>query len=292
MFLGEGSIWTGREYMLVDIYGPSKFCAGPAVYTLNPYAAAGAPEFRVYPMPSYAGTVVPVAGGAEALVALKDGIWSLDLHSGKLAHLVNPESGVPTNRFNDGKASPDGRLWVGTMGEPGKVLDGVGGLYVLDCDRKTTRKALSGITISNGLAWHGSTMYYIDTPTGAVQAFDYDAAAGAISNPRVAFTIPAGTGHPDGCCIDADGNVWVAQWGGSRVVAYRPADGAILAEVRLPTAHVSSVTFGGVDLGDLLITTAKEHMSAEELAAQPHAGDVFIVRNCGWKGVPACAFRG
>lgn len=123
-------------------------------------------------------------------------------------------------------------------------------------------------------------------------AFDYDAEAGTISGQRTAFAIPPGTGHPDGCCIDAEGNVWVAQWGGSRVVAYRPSDGSIVAEVRLPAAHVSSVTFGGPGLRDLYITTAKEHLSADERAAQPNAGNCFIVRDCGFTGVPACAFSG
>ena len=86
--------------------------------------------------------------------------------------------------------------------------------------------------------------------------------------------------------------MWVAQWGGSRVVAYRPSDGSIVAEVRLPAAHVSSVTFGGPGLRDLYVTTAKEHLSADERAAQPHAGNCFIVRDCGFTGVAACAFSG
>ena len=279
----------------MDIYGPSKHCAGPSVAIHNPYASP--PTTRVYPMPSFCGTVVPVApreAGApvrEALVALHTGYAMLDLVSGAVTPLFNPER-TPETRWNDGKASPEGRFWAGTMGEPGKVRDGAGGLFVLERDRATARKALGDITISNGLAWHGATMYYIDTPAGAVFAFDYDAATGAIANKRTAFAIPAGTGHPDGCCIDAAGNLWVAQWGGSRVVAYRTTDGAVLAEVRLPATNVSSVTFGGADLDDLYITTAKEHLSAEELAAQPHAGDMFIVRKCGFKGVPACFYQG
>lgn len=129
-------------------------------------------------------------------------------------------------------------------------------------------------------------------PPGSVYAFDYDAATGGLSGQLTAFAIPPGTGHPDGCCIDAEGNVWVAQWGGSRVVAYRPADGSVLAEVRLPAAHVSSVTFGGPGLRDLYITTAKEHLSPAEREAQPHAGCSFLVRDCGFTGVPAAAFSG
>jgi sugar lactone lactonase YvrE len=259
------------------------------VYVHDPYTPGS--EARVFPMPSFTGTVVPTADAALLLVALKDGIHELNTANGSLRLLANPD-GVASNRWNDGKCSPEGRFWGGTMGEPGKVLPGVGSLYVLHRDGSAER-ALAGVTISNGLAWSsdGATLFYIDTPTGEVAAFDYCAASGALANRRSAFKIPAGTGHPDGCCMDSQGNLWVAQWGGSRVVAYRPSDGSIVAEVRLPAAHVSSCTFGGPGLADLYITTAKEHLSAEERAAQPDAGCCFLVRNIGWTGVPACTYR-
>jgi len=287
--LGEGAIWHGGRLLHVDIYGPSgSGQPGPAAYSLDPATGAA----RAYPLPSFCGTVVPCAGGGSALVALRDGVYSLDLASGALSPRFPGLSPGPDRRFNDGKASPEGRLWVGSMGAPGKVAAGAGTLYACEADGATFRAALPGVTISNGLAWApgGRTMYYIDTPEDAVFAFDYDPATGALARQRVAFKIPAGTGHPDGCCIDAAGNLWVAQWGGSRVVAYDPADGAVVAEVRLPAAHVSSCTYGGPELGALYITTAKEHLSAEERAAQPQAGDIFMVKACGFKGVPACTF--
>jgi sugar lactone lactonase YvrE len=289
--LGEGAIWLSDLglYASIDIYGPSKLSKGPAVFLHNPYDAAA--KTRCIPMPSFCGTVVPRKRGG-LVVALKDGIYAVDMETGTLTLLVNPEN-VPTNRWNDGKCAPDGRFWAGTMGEPGKVNPNVGALYVVNADL-SARMALSDVTISNGLAWDTARgiMYYIDTPKACVYAFDYDAATGGISNQRVAFPIPPGTGHPDGCCLDASGNLWVAQWGGARVIAYRPTDGAIVAEVRLPAAHVSSCTFGGPGLTDLYITTAKEHLSPEELAAQPHAGDSFIVRATGFTGVPAGVFSG
>ena len=289
--LGEGALWFHGKLMHVDIYGPSgSGQSGPAVYVLDTDAGAA----RAYPVPSFCGTVVPCAGGDSALVALRDGVYCLDLSTGALSPRFPGLTPGPDCRFNDGKASPEGRLWVGSMGAPGKVVDGAGSLFVCEADGVTWRAAVPGVTISNGLAWApgGRTMYYIDTPAGCVFAFDYDPATGAVSNKRTAFTIPAGTGHPDGCCIDAAGNLWVAQWGGSRVAAYNPATGAVVAEVHVPAAHVSSVTFGGTALDDLYITTAKEHLSAEERAAQPFAGHVFVVKQCGFKGVPACVFAG
>ena len=163
-------------------------------------------------------------------------------------------------------------------------------LYVLDHDH-TLRVLLENVRISNGIAWSadGRTMYYIDTPTLAVDAFDFDAAKGALSNRRVAFAIPPGTGAPDGCTMDSEGKLWVAQWGGSRVVRYDPGTGAVLAVVRVPTAHVTSVAFGGPDLGDMYITTAR---AGADAAAEPLAGHVFVVRSCGFTGVRAHEFDG
>jgi hypothetical protein len=327
--LGEGALWHAElgVYLHVDIYGPSKLCAGPAVFLHDPYDAA-APPARCQPMPSFCGTVVPRASGG-LLVALKDGVHALDLGSGALSFLLNPD-GVATNRWNEGKCSPEGRFWAGTMGEPGKVKDNVGALYCIHADL-TAARVVPDVTISNGLAWDVArkVMYFIDTPKGCVFAFDYDAASGAATNQRVAFRIPEGTGHPDGCCLDSDGNLWIAQWGGSRVCAYDPADGSVVAEasaraacarpwparalhhtarrrrcrrrrppppcilqVQLPCENVSSCTFGGPGLKDLYITTAKEHLSAEQRAQQPLAGHCFLVRDIGWTGVPAGVFRG
>ena len=235
--LGEGALWHAElgVYLHVDIYGPSKLCAGPAVFLHNPYDAA-APPARCLPMPSFCGTVVPRASGG-LLVALKDGVHAVDLGSGAVSFLLNPD-GVATNRWNEGKCSPEGRFWAGTMGEPGKVEDNVGALYCVHADL-TAARVVPNVTISNGLAWDVArkVMYFIDTPKQCVFAFDYDAASGAATNQRVAFRIPEGTGHPDGCCLDSEGNLWVAQWGGSRVCAYDPADGSIVAEAsaRLPS---------------------------------------------------------
>jgi sugar lactone lactonase YvrE len=161
--LGEGALWHAALncYLHVDIYGPSKLCAGPAVYLTSPYA--GGPPTRCLPMPSFCGTVVPRAGGPGGLlVALKDGVHAVDLASGATTFVTNPD-GVATNRWNDGKCSPVGRFWAGTMGEPGKVEPNVGSLYVVNADL-TTRKVLPNITISNGLAWDSESREFTFYP--------------------------------------------------------------------------------------------------------------------------------
>ena len=191
----------------------------------------------------------------------------------------------PSLRFNDGKCDPAGRFWVGTFDLEQKPHAGT--LYRLDPDG-SLHVMLRGITNSNGIAWSldKKLMYYIDTPTLTVQAFDYDHATGAIANPRVIIRIPEGAGFPDGMTIDAEGKLWVALWGGGAVHRYHPATGALLQAVAVPAPYTSSCAFGGPDLKTLYITTARGGLSPEQLEEFPESGNVFAVEP-GVAGVPA-----
>ena len=153
-----------------------------------------------------------------------------------------------------------------------------GSLYCLDPDGSVERK-VSNVTISNGLAWDASKgrMYYVDTPTQCVSAFDYAPDTGAISNRRIAVHIPEAQGAPDGLTIDADGMLWVAHWGGACVGRWNPETGERSATVEVPAMQVSSCAFGGADRDQLFITTAREGLSDDALAEQPLAGGLFRV---------------
>ena len=171
LVLGEGSLWAPRlgKWLLVNIHGKAAFTFDSATAALTPFA-----------LPEQVGTIVlraPAAGrGEQALVALKSGLAFLDLASGALERLPGAPAEPPKNRWNDGKCSPEGRFWGGTM-EDATFSPGVGSLYCLDAPAPGAaappppRKALGGVTISNGLAWapDGRTMYYIDTPRNDVQ---------------------------------------------------------------------------------------------------------------------------
>src|SRR5262249_39181301 len=141
------------------------------------------------------------------VVALQQGFYALDLVTARLTPLVDPEHDLPENRFNDGKCDSRGRLWAGTTRAAHDQQ--VGSLYRLHEDLNVHR-ALSNVWISNGLAWSSDdrTMYFIDSPTSQVVAFDFDAAAGAISNKRSIIEIPKGGGSPDGMTIDEEGMLW------------------------------------------------------------------------------------
>jgi sugar lactone lactonase YvrE len=133
-------------------------------------------------------------------------------------------------------------------------------------------------------------MYFIDTPTGCVDQFEFDAATGSLGARRTFVAIPADQGAPDGLVVDADGGIWVALWNGSAVHRYRP-DGSLDITIDLPVSLVTKCGFGGPALEDLYITTARMYLDGPSLAGQPHAGSVFRVRP-GVKGRPAARFGG
>lgn len=224
---------------------------------------------RTYSLGVPVGAVVPVAdpdGGW--LVAAGLGFAHLDV-DGALTVLAEPETA--TNRMNDGKCDPYGRFLAGSMAW--SAADGAGNLHRWADGAATT--LLSDVTISNGLAWSadGGLMYYIDTPTGRVDVFDYSP-EGRLANRRQAVAIEQGHGGPDGMCIDDEGCLWVALWGGGAVRRYAPT-GEPLAVVTVAGApQVSSCAFAG---DRLFITTSQERYTDEDKRRHPNAGRLFTV---------------
>jgi sugar lactone lactonase YvrE len=271
--LGEGPVWHDGRLIWVDIEG-CKVMVGDQVIDL----------------PERVGCAWPCAGSDRLICGLEFGLALVDPASGEIEDLINPEPDLATTRFNDGKCDPRGRFWAGTMDMEEKGP--LGSLYMLDADKKLTRQ-WHGVTVSNGLAWDpdGTTLYYIDSPTRVVAAFDYDAATGGLSNRRVAITIPEGEGFPDGMTIDVEGKLWIALWGGWGVVRYDPETGERLGKIELPVEKVTSCVFGGANLDELYVTTARIGLDAAASEAQPFAGGVFRV-DAGVSGLPVVPFEG
>ena len=195
----------------------------------------------------------------------------------------------PSMRANDGKCDPQGRLWAGTMAFEATV--GRGRLVRIDPDGTLTRH-LDGLTIANGIGWSpdGRTLYFIDSAHGAIDAFDFDPGPGTISRRRPFARIPAPEGQPDGLAVAADGSLFVAVWDGGELRRYRP-DGSLMARLPVPAARPTSCCFGGTDLGDLYVTSARQGLSSEDVRRQPHAGDVFVLRP-GVTGLATTPFAG
>ncbi len=274
--LGEGPIWHARRGVLywLDIENGE-------VHVYDPVARAD----RTVRVGQQVGTVVPRARGG-VMLAVEQGFASLDLETGAVAVVANPEPETG-NRFNDGKCDPAGRFWAGTIGR-----EGTANVYRLDADL-TSHRMITGVTCSNGIAWSldRRTMYYIDTPVRTVVAYDYDQATGAIANRRVAVDLTREPGYPDGMTLDAEGMVWIGMWDGWALTRWNPATGERLAAVKLPVARVTACAFGGPDLGTLYITTAWTALSDADRAAQPLAGGLFRCAP-GVRGLPAPEFAG
>jgi sugar lactone lactonase YvrE len=235
------------------------------------------------------GVVAPRRAGGYVL-AVEEGFAILE-RSGKLRTVAHIEHDAPARRMNDGGCDSGGRFWAGTMAYDFET--GAGALYRLDPDFTVT-EMVAGVTISNGLDWTDDdrTMYFIDSMAHGVDAFDFDAHAGTISNRRRVVEMPSdstspnGSTVPDGMTLDAEGFLWVAVFGASEVRRYAP-DGRIDCVITVPVCAVTSCAFGGEDLSDLYITTNIVFDDGRE----PHAGALFRCRP-GVSGRPARLFAG
>lgn len=279
--LGEGPIWYAPKQLLywVNIMDNE-------VHVYNP--ATG--QDRTINVGQYVGTVVPRQSGG-VMLALHHGFFALDLETEQLTLIADPEAALPNNRFNDGKCDPAGRFWAGTM-PMGADRSPVANLYCLDTDL-SVRQMVDKVTVSNGIVWSldCQTMYFIDTPTGRVDAFDYDLESGNIANRRAAITLPPGMGFFDGSTLDAEGMLWIAHWGGSRITRWNPVSGQLLQTIEIPAPQVTACAFSGPNLDRLYITTARNNLDEATLAQYPHAGSLFVVEP-GVQGLEAFEFKG
>ncbi|MDQ0813592.1 sugar lactone lactonase YvrE [Streptomyces sp. B3I7] len=270
--LGEGPTWDAAAGRLLwlDILRSR-------VHTYDPVSG----RRTVRTTEQHVGAVKPRAGGGLVL-NLRDGIGLVD-DAGDFRWLRHEP--VPGRRGNDAAVAPDGSLWAGTMRYD--EAKGGGTLSRITGDG-AAEVVLDDVTVSNGTGWSpdGRLMYYIDTPTRRIDVFDHDPATGRVSGRRPLATVEDGAGFPDGLTVDADGCVWVALWDGAAVRRYTPS-GALDRVVPLPVPRVTACAFGGPDLTDLYITTARVGLSP----APPLAGSLMVLPGAG-KGTAQPAFAG
>ena len=278
--LGEGPVWDYRQGYLywVDI-------RGARLHVYDPSAEID----RTVDVGEEIGFLALRASGG-LILGLRSGFAAFDLEEGTVAPLVDPERHLPGNRFNDGKCDPAGRLWAGTMSTEGRA--DAGSLYCLYPDM-SLRTMVTAVSVSNGLAWTADrrSMYYIDTPTRTIAAYDYDAETGEISGRRVVVTVPEEQGSPDGMTIDRDGMLWVALWGGGRVCRWDPSTGRLLETIQVPAPRTTSCAFGGLRMDELYITSARTGLEPDALRQNPASGGLFRVRP-GARGVAEPLFAG
>lgn len=279
--LGETPVWDPEENALywVDWGGMPSCRYEPATG-----------EFRTFP------TELPVT----ALARRASGGWIAVAHNGiygwdPATNIYEPFSGtaVPGNLdicFNDAAVDRQGRLLVGTvdMDDPFRP---VGSLYRLDVDG-SLHELDTGYATANGigLSPDGKTVYVADQRHNQIIAYDYDTAAGTVSNRRLFARVPDEEGMPDGLIVDAEGFIWNGHWAGWKLTRYAP-DGTIEREIRFPVENVISFAFGGKNLDELFVTSAFWGFTDEQMESQPWAGDLFRVET-GVQGVLEPLFAG
>ena len=278
--LGEGARWDARrgELLRVDILDGRVFrdLVGDDG-RLTPV--------RTYQVPGTVGAVAPVEGDDGWLLATGRGFTYL-APDGSLRPLA--EVSPAGTRMNDAACDPQGRFWAGTLADDHRA--GGGALYRLDRNGRV-EPMLGDLTISNGLGWSpdGGTMYLADSGPRLVHAFSFDAEHGTISDGRVLITVSEKVGAPDGMTVDADGDLWVAIFGGGRVQRYSP-DGVLREELPVPAMETTSCAFAGPGLNRLYVTTATEAWSDEQRRAEPTAGLTYRFETNA-TGRPAAPFR-
>jgi sugar lactone lactonase YvrE len=276
--LGEGPLWSVEEQALywIDVIQRKVF--------RYDYRTKKAETFAVSGMP---GCIANREGGG-IIAAFRTGPALIDLEKGQEQKLPSSID-FGKERFNDGKVDRRGRFFAGTMDKTMK--EPIGGLYRIDKDHNVTRVA-DGICLSNGIAWSpdNRVLYHCESRPGLIYAYDYDIDTGTPTNRRVHIDFAQKGHHCDGCTVDAEGFLWVAEVNSGRIGRYAP-DGRRVGEIEVPTSRVSSVMFGGPNLDLLFITTMYYNLKPEQLATQPLAGRLFVAQP-GVKGLPEHPYAG
>lgn len=246
-----------------------------------------------------ASLIIPRESGGY-VVSSSNRVETLDWDTGK-TEVLGVLDNADTHVLNDGKCDAVGRLWAGTVGKNpiAKKEDaavGIGNLYLLDNKGVISLKK-DKLTIANGLTWtnDNKTMFYIDSYASKVWSYDFDLASGVIKNEQVCidFDDPDSAdylGVPDGMTIDTEDKIWVACFGGGRVVRFDPENGKVLQTVDFPAKRITSCCFGGPNLDELYVTSSQFSMNDDE--PQEFGGSVFRVTGLGVKGLPANVFKG
>ena len=266
--LGEGVLWCERTASLywTDIEGSA----------ISRWRAADGSTQR-WNLPERVGSFALCAAPSQLLLGLASGVALFNLLTGALTATVAVEPEQPGTRINDGRCDAQGRFVFGMFnGAKGSAPIGpIGHFYRVGPRLTVERLPLPAVAVANSIAFSpdGSRMYFTDSPTRRIFSVAYHA-DGRIGTPTLFTQLPAGEGDPDGSAVDANGDLWNAQWDGGCVVRYG-ADGREAERIALPVSRPTCPCFGGPQLDRMFVTSARIGLSEAALLQQPNAGGVF-----------------
>lgn len=244
--LGEGAYWSAREgaFYWVDILGRR----------LNRLSLAD-DAVASWEMPDVIGWAIERENTPGFVAGLGRRFVTLTLDPLTIEAIAAPEEAVEGNRFNDGKADAQGRIWAGSM--PFGCDRPSGSFYRLDPDGRVTRVD-TNYTIPNGPAIPPEGGWLLHTDTARATIFRYPIHDDGSLGERTPFVkFEKGWGSPDGMTFDADGGLWVACWGGSCVTRFEP-DGRLDRRIALPASQITNCAFAGDDLDRMFVTSAAD----------------------------------
>jgi len=226
-------------------------------------------------------SAIPAADKSKLLVVMEGGVFLLEKETGKLDFLVNPEPGKPQNRYNDSRVDGRGRIFISSVAKtyatPEYSEDQKGKFYMVEKDGKIT-VIDDAINQYNTIIWTADNrkMYVVDTYNCTLLEWDYDLDKGPLGKSRVVLDFKEKYGTPDGLCMDEEGSLYVAHWSGKLTVWDKNLQ--LKDVIQFPVEQVCCGGFGGTDMKDIYVATARFHYTAEQLFDRRGAGGIFKTR--------------
>lgn len=275
---GESPVWDDRRHCLWWTDIPAR-----VIFKLD-WTTRSVTRFD---MPRRIGSFGLCESG-RLILGCEDGVFLHEPDTQQFDHIATIEGDRIMNRLNDGKVGPDGAFWVGSMDER-TPRQASGALYRVTLEG--AQQMFDGVIVSNGLAWSldGGTMIHTDTAALTINAWDFDAISGAISNRRLLALADESTGRPDGGAFDITGHYWSAGVSAGCLNCF-DMTGRLIRKVSLPVPHPTMPCFAGPDLKTVFVTSLRSMGGKTDLAKWPQSGGLYQL-DLGVAGVPVHRFR-
>ncbi|MEM1162994.1 MAG: SMP-30/gluconolactonase/LRE family protein [Pseudomonadota bacterium] len=260
--LGEGLQWNARKQRLfwTDIQERKLYSCGP-----------DGEDLEVIELPDRMGSFAFDPDG-DLVAAFPNGLFRMASDARRAELLTEFEPDHPTSRLNDGRCDRSGQFVVGGIDENNFAK--TSSLIRFTIGRTEVLRTGIGCTNSVCFSPDGTVMYFTDSGSRRIEAYAYDPNE-PLPAPRLFHEVPKEDGVPDGSCVDADGAVWNTRFYGGHVRQILP-DGTVATRVDLPVPNITCACFGGPELDRLYVITAREEMTAAQLADAPLSGGLFV----------------